>query len=88
MAEAGIPGYEAVGWFALFAPAQTPGLVINKLNSEAVAMLTRREIRERFIALGAEVSPSTPGGLGDRVRAEIAKWSEVIKAAGIKPIKN
>ena len=88
MAEAGIPGYEAVGWFALFAPAQTPGLVINKLNSEAVAMLTRREIRERFIALGAEVSPSTPGELGDRVRAEIVKWGGVIRAAGIKPTRN
>jgi len=88
MAEAGIAGYEAVGWFALFAPAQTPGAAINKLNSEAVAMLGRREIRERFVALGAEVSPSTPGELGDRVRAEIAKWGGVIKAAGIEPAKN
>ncbi len=88
MAEAGVPGYEAVGWFALFAPAQAPGAVINKLNSETVAMLTRREIRERFVALGAEVSPSTTGELGDRVRAEIVKWGGVIKAAGIKPVKN
>ena len=88
MAEAGIADYEAVGWFALFAPAQTPGLVINKLNSETVAMLTQREIRERFVALGAEVAPSTPGELHDRTRAEIAKWAAVIKAAGIQPAKN
>jgi tripartite-type tricarboxylate transporter receptor subunit TctC len=88
MAEAGIPDYEAVGWFALFAPAQTPGLAINKLNSETVAMLTQREIRERFVALGAEVAPSTPGELHDRTRTEIAKWAAVIRAAGIQPAKN
>jgi len=88
MREAGVANYEALSWFALFAPAQTPGTVINKLNSETVAMLSQREIRERFLGQGAEVSPSTPGELGDRVRAEIAKWGGVIKAAGIKPMKN
>ncbi|MCW5574776.1 MAG: tripartite tricarboxylate transporter substrate binding protein [Burkholderiales bacterium] len=88
MQEAGIADYEALSWFALFAPARTSGTVINKLNSETVAMLSQRDIRERFLGQGAEVSPSTPGELGDRVRAEIARWGEVIRAAGIKPMKN
>lgn len=88
MHEAGIDGYEAVAWFALFAPAQTSGTVINKLNAETVAMLNQRDIRARFLAQGAEVTPSTPGELGDRVRLEIVKWAAVVKAAGIEPMKN
>ncbi|MBX3651839.1 MAG: tripartite tricarboxylate transporter substrate binding protein [Burkholderiales bacterium] len=88
MGEAGIADYEALSWFALFAPAQTPGAVINKINSEVVAMLTRSDIRQRFLGQGAEASPSTPGELGDRVRSEIVKWAAVIKGAGIEPVKN
>lgn len=88
MAEAALPGYEAIGWFALFAPAQTSGTVIHKINAETVAMFTQREIRERFLAQGADFSPSTPSELDDRVRREIAKWRGVIRAADIKPMKN
>jgi tripartite-type tricarboxylate transporter receptor subunit TctC len=88
MAEAGLPGYEAIGWFALFAPAHTPGTVIHKINSETVAMFTQREIRERFVAQGAEFSTSTPAELDDRVRKEIAKWGTVIRGAGITPMRN
>lgn len=88
MQEAGIAGYEAVGWFAMFAPAQTSGVVINKLSSEITALLSHRELRERFQAQGAEVEYSTPGELADRVRRELVKWAAVIKAAKIEPIKN
>ncbi len=88
MHEAGIAGYEAVAWFALFAPAQTSGTVINRVNAETVAMLNQRDIRSRFLAQGAEVTPSTSGELGDRVRAELVKWAAVVKAAGIEPMKN
>jgi len=88
MAEAALPGYEAIGWFALFAAAQTSGTVIHKINAETVAMLNQRDIRERFLAQGAEFAPSTPAELDDRVRREIAKWRGVIRAAGITPMKN
>ncbi len=86
--EAGVPDYEALAWFALFAPAHTPGLVINKLSSEVDAMLNRRGLRERFLAQGAELAPSSPGELADRVRSEIVKWRNVIRTAGIEPMKN
>jgi tripartite-type tricarboxylate transporter receptor subunit TctC len=88
MSEVGIEGYEAVAWFALFAPAHTSGTVINRLNAETVAMLNQRDIRSRFLAQGAEITPSTAGELGDRVRAELVKWAAVVKAAGIEPMKN
>jgi len=88
MQEAGIANYESVGWFAMFAPAQTSGVVINKLSTEITAMFNQRDLRERFLAQGAEVAPSSPGELGDRVRTELVKWAAVVKAAGIVPVKN
>jgi tripartite-type tricarboxylate transporter receptor subunit TctC len=88
MAEAALPGYEAIGWFALFAPAQTSGTVIHKINTETMLLMSQREMRERFLAQGAEFAPSTPAELGDRVRSEIVKWRGVIRAAGITPTKN
>lgn len=88
MSEAALPGYEAIGWFALFAPANTTGTVINRINAETVAMLNQRELRERFLAQGAEFAPSTPAELDDRVRREISRWREVIRLAGVAPMKN
>jgi tripartite-type tricarboxylate transporter receptor subunit TctC len=88
MAAAALPGYEAIGWFALFAPARTSGTVVNRINAETVAMMNQQDIRERFLAQGAEFAPTTPAELGDRVRSEIGKWRGVIRAAGIAPMKN
>jgi tripartite-type tricarboxylate transporter receptor subunit TctC len=88
MEEAGVRDYEALAWFALFAPAHTPALVVNKLSSEIDAMLNHRGLRERFLAQGAEVTPSSPGELAQRVRSEMVKWRGVIRAAGIEPMKN
>lgn len=78
VSESGLPGFEAVAWFALLVPARTPGTVVNKLNSEVVAVLQQRDIRLRLDGLGAEIRPSTPGELDDYIRGEIAKWRKVI----------
>ncbi len=88
MEQAGIADYEAVAWFALFAPAKTPGTVINKINAETVAMLTEQKLRMRFLAQGAEVKPSTPGELHNQVRIGISKWAAVIRVARIQPMQN
>jgi tripartite-type tricarboxylate transporter receptor subunit TctC len=84
MEEAGLPGFEALGWFALLAPAKTPGQIINKLNSEVVAVLQQPDLRQRLHGLGAEVRTSTPGELNDYIRSEIAKWAKLIKTAGLR----
>lgn len=84
MIEAGLPGFEAMAWFALLAPARTPGTVINKLNSEVVAVLQQRDVAERLTGLGVEVRSSTPGALDDYIRAEMVKWDRVIRRAGIR----
>ncbi len=83
-AEAGLTGYEAVGWFGVVMPAGTPPNIIGRMNAELVAALTRQEIRERVIAAGAEPSPSTPEGFGALIRSEIEKWAEVVKVSGAK----
>ena len=82
--EAGLPGYEAVGWFGTVAPAGTPSEVIQKLNSEIKAALSVPEIRERALAAGAEPFTNSPQEFAAFIRAETKKWAEVIKAAGVK----
>ncbi len=83
-AEAGLPGYEAVGWFGVVMPAGTPADIVGRMNAELVAALKRQEIRERVIAAGAEPSPSTPEEFGALIRSEIDKWGQVVKASGAK----
>jgi len=85
LAEAGLSGYEATGWFGVVMPAGTPANIIGRMNGELVAALKRGEIRERVIAAGAEPSPSTPAEFGALIRDEIAKWAEVVRISGAKP---
>jgi tripartite-type tricarboxylate transporter receptor subunit TctC len=84
MAEAGLPGYEATGWFGIVVPAGTPAAIIGRLNADVVATLKRSDIRDRVLAAGAEPSPSTPAEFGALIRTETAKWAEVVKASGAR----
>lgn len=83
-AEAGIPGMEAKLWFGLFAPAKTPRPIVMKLNREIGDILRRPETTETFLKQGAEAAPSTPEELGDWVKSELARWTPIIRGAGIK----
>jgi tripartite-type tricarboxylate transporter receptor subunit TctC len=82
--EAGVPGYEAIGWFGAVAPAGTPAAIIQRLNAEMVAALAVPEIRERALAAGAEPFTNTPQEFAAIIREETRKWAEVIRTAGIK----
>ncbi len=83
-AEAGIPGMEAVLWFGLFAPAQTPKPIVAKLNKSVVEILNRPDVKEAILVRGGEVAPSTPDELAAWVRSELKKWTPIIKASGIQ----
>ena len=85
IAEAGVPGYEAVQWFGILAPAGTPRAVVERLHREAVRVLQNPEVRQRLVADGAEPVASTPEEFAAFLRAETAKWAKVVKAIGIKP---
>jgi tripartite-type tricarboxylate transporter receptor subunit TctC len=84
LAEAGVPGYDAVGWFALFAPAGTPPAIVERMNKELTAVLGQPEVRERFAVAGLEPQASTPQQLAQRVQDETAKWAKVVKVSGAK----
>jgi tripartite-type tricarboxylate transporter receptor subunit TctC len=85
IAESGLPGYEAVLWQALAAPAGTPTPVIAKLNREMTAILAEPATITALDKQGVEAEPSTPDALAARIRADIDKWRGVVAKAGIKP---
>jgi tripartite-type tricarboxylate transporter receptor subunit TctC len=83
-AEAGIPGMVAKLWFGLFAPAKTPKPVVAKINREVGEILRAKETQETFLKQGVQASPSTPEELDAWVRSEVARWTPVIRGAGIR----
>jgi tripartite-type tricarboxylate transporter receptor subunit TctC len=85
IAEAGVPGYEAVQWFGILAPAGTPRAVIERVHREAVKVLQSADIRERLKADGADPVASSPEEFAAFLRSETAKWAKVVKAVGIQP---
>jgi tripartite-type tricarboxylate transporter receptor subunit TctC len=87
MAEAGLPGYEFTSWFGVLAPAKTPHAIVEKLNAEIVKALRSPEISVRLSAEGAELIASTPEAFAQFLSSETAKWSKVIRAAGIQQIE-
>ena len=84
MVESGVPRFEAIGWFGVVAPAATPKDIVAKLNSEMARMLAAPDIKERISNLGAEVVSTTPEGMDQFNRAQIALWGKVVKASGAR----
>jgi tripartite-type tricarboxylate transporter receptor subunit TctC len=83
MAEAGFPNVVVAAWFALFAPAGTPAEAIAWLNKQANEAFSAPEVRERFAQQGVSLPLGSPQALGDHVRAEHARWGEVVRRANI-----
>ena len=84
MAESGFPGFEAVPWFGLLAPAGTPKDVVDKLHGETVKALAMPEIRRKFDELGLEPVGNTPAEFAAIISKETPEWAKVIKDAGIR----
>ena len=84
VAESGLPGFEVIAWYNIFAPAGTPRRIVERINAEVNRMLQQPEVRERFLALGVAPLSGTPQALGDYLKFEVARWAKVIKEAGIK----
>jgi tripartite-type tricarboxylate transporter receptor subunit TctC len=83
VAESGVPGYAAVGWFGLLAPVATPRPVVEKISADANRVLAEREVRDRMLALGADPSGDTPEQFARFIREDQAKWGKLMKEAGI-----
>ena len=83
VAESGLPGYEAVGWFGLLAPAATPKAAVAKASADVNRVLAEREVREKMLGLGSEPGGNTPEEFARFIRADQAKWSKLMKEVGI-----
>jgi tripartite-type tricarboxylate transporter receptor subunit TctC len=84
MAEAGFPGYEAVPWFGLMAPAGTPAAIIEKIHRDTVRALAMPDMRKKFGDLGLDVIGNSPAEFAEAIKTETPHWAKVIKEAGIK----
>lgn len=84
VAESGLPGYEAVAWYGVFAPAGTPREIVQQLNTDIVRIVNSQEVRELFLKQGAESYATTPEEFAKVVQRDVAKWAKVVKESGAK----
>ena len=84
IAETALPGFEAVQWYGLVAPAGTPRPIVERLNQECARILTGEKLRPRLAAEGAEASPGTPEAFGAYIASERERWGKVVRAASLK----
>ena len=84
IAEAGVPGFEVDNWQGIVAPAKTPPAIIERLNRELASILKSPATAEVLAAQGLDPAPGTPAEFEKLIRSEIAKWTKLVKAAGIK----
>jgi tripartite-type tricarboxylate transporter receptor subunit TctC len=84
MAESGLAGFEVNSWYGLLAPAGTSREIVMRLNSEVSRALREPDARERLYSISATPMDNTPEEFAAYINAEIAKWSKVVKTAGIR----
>ncbi|HET7794095.1 MAG TPA: tripartite tricarboxylate transporter substrate binding protein, partial [Rhizobacter sp.] len=82
LAESGLPGFEAVSWFAMFAPANTPAPIVDKLQGEVSRILKSPEVSKKLLELGLDPVGGTPAELAAYQKSEITKWAKVVKDSG------
>jgi tripartite-type tricarboxylate transporter receptor subunit TctC len=84
IAESGVPGYELTNWFGLLVPAGTARELITRINGAVVKVLQQPDVRERLVAMGADVVGNSPEEFGTFMQAESTKWAKVVKDANIR----
>ncbi len=83
IAESGVPGYEAVNWYGMLAPAATPAATVATLNAKIVEILRMPDVADAIAKQGADPQPTTPDAFGAYLKTELAKWAKVIAAARV-----
>ena len=84
IAESGLPKYDSLGWFGLFAPAGTPRDIVKKISADVASVLTTAEAKQRLAEQGAEPAPNSPEAFTTFVNSDVTKWLELAKKTGIK----
>jgi tripartite-type tricarboxylate transporter receptor subunit TctC len=85
LAEAGVPGYEAVIWLGLMAPKATPAAVVTRLNAEVTKILARPDVRSEWMKQGAVAMTMAPDAFGRYIDDDIVKWERIVKLSGARP---
>ena len=84
VAESGLPGFEVIIWYGVFAPAKTPAAIINRLNAAITSIATLPEVRKVLRAEGAVPMTSSPEEFAARIQSDYRKWKTVVDASGAK----
>ncbi len=84
VAESGVPGYETASWYGVLAPAGTPYTIVERLNREIATIIRQPDVSERLASEGADAAGGTPAEFALHIKRELARWSQVIRQAGIK----
>jgi tripartite-type tricarboxylate transporter receptor subunit TctC len=84
IAESGQPGFEAISWFGLMAPAGTPAAIVDKVYKQAAQIVASAEMKEKLAQLGLDTASDPPQAFGEIIKSDTAKWAKVIKEANIK----
>ena len=85
IASAGFEGFEAGSWYGVLAPAKTAPQIVSKLNGELLKAIKLPEVLDRMASLGTDPLGTTPAEFSEQIKADLAKWAKVVKAAGIQP---
>jgi tripartite-type tricarboxylate transporter receptor subunit TctC len=81
----GVPGFESISWYPIFAPAKTSLPIIRKINADVNHLVQKPEIRNRFLSMGMVPFTGAPQATHDYLVLEIKRWSQVIVDAGVRP---
>jgi tripartite-type tricarboxylate transporter receptor subunit TctC len=84
MAEAGFPDFNVIAWFGLFAPASTPGEIVDKISNDTRTALAQPDIRKRYMDIGNEVIGSSEAEFASAIRIEAPHWASFIKKIGVR----
>jgi len=84
VAESGLPGYEAMPWLGLLAPAGTPDAVVKKFHDELIEVLKEQPVQEKFHSLGLDIIGNNPQEFAEFIKKDITKWAKVIQETGAK----
>ncbi len=84
VAESGVLGFDVSSWYGLLAPAGTPPDIIARLHAETIRILKQPDVQQQFLAMGAAPVGNTPDAFDEEIRADLARWAAVVKAAGIR----
>jgi tripartite-type tricarboxylate transporter receptor subunit TctC len=84
VAESGLPGFEAISWFGLMAPAGTPAPIVSKVYQQAAKIAMDPEMKAKLAELGLDTTADPPDAMAAIIKADTAKWAKVIQEANIK----